>query len=209
MTPHTTKKCRANPGGGSRGSRNGGVRHCTWWVLRIQGCIVGIPPGPQKHRHKEQKRKDARELLQGEMLSQHPPARPFRSQAQVVPNAPQGKRGSFSVCFHFTCTVWVQGGGYSLQEQRWFYVDTALIKQQMLSPIAPMSTGTAGKMLRGTWGHMTAMLLRGWEWRTPSTPMEPPGSPIWCSPLSLFPVPGRCHSSTPGRAGLDSAQAGW
>lgn len=37
----------------------------------------------------------------------------------------------------------------------------------------------------------------------PLTPMEPPGSPIWGFPPSLFPALGRRLSSALGRAGLD------
>ena len=61
----------------------------------------------------------------------------------------------------------------------------------------------------GGMGMCRCHALEGVGVETPLTPMEPPRSPHLGFSPSLFPALGRCLSSAPGRAGLDSAQAGW
>lgn len=69
-----------------------------WWGLAphlvgTEGTELrgGHPTGPTETPSCDTEKKAAWELLQGEMLSQHPPARPFKRQRQVVLNMPQGK----------------------------------------------------------------------------------------------------------------------
>lgn len=88
-------------------------------------------------------------------------------------------------------------------------MDMASTKEQMLSPIAPMSTGTAGETPLGARGHATAMPVRGWEWRSLLPPWSLLAAPSGVSPSHCFqPWAGVSHPPWAEQGWIERGQDG-
>lgn len=178
--------------GGPGTARNGG---CGTVLVGTEG--TGRLDGAHRNTVTRCRKKgDAWELLRGEMLNQHPPARPLRRQRLVVCNMPWGKGGSFSAYFPLhLCCLGVIGQSFLAEATPALHGST---KQEVLN-----TTGSTEGTLMWTREHTTV----GVGGVFPLTPMEPLGSPSWGFPPHCS-QPQAGISSAPGKAGLDSAWAG-
>lgn len=161
--------------GGPGTARNGG---CGTVLVGTEG--TGLLDGAHRNTVTRCRKKgDAWELLRGEMLNQHSPARPLRRQRLVVCNMPWGKGGSFSAYFPLhLCCLGVIGQSFLAEATPALHGST---KQEVLN-----TTGSTEGTLMWTQEHTTV----GVGVVFPLTPMEPLGSLSWGFPPSLFPAPG-------------------
>lgn len=202
LSVHTAKNQGGNPGLGSQGCQDGGVWHCTWWAPRIQGCVVGIPWGPQKLHHEIQKKRGCMGTATWGDAKPAPTCETFQEAKTGCPKHAPGQIKILLCLFplHFYCLAAM---GWSILAGA-----TLALHEHGTKQAEPHYSCIHRHYRRNPCGGMGTCQCRAPEGVGVETPLYHHRASWQFSP-SLFPAPGWCLSSAPGRAGLDSSQAGW